>query len=87
MKVHRDKNISDQTFVLEEVCFFDCTLKNCDLFYSGGDFGIVNLTLDGCRVHFRGAAKTTVALMQTLRMIPGPVQMPQQAKSVPPKAN
>ena len=87
MKIYKDKNLSEQTFVLEEVCFFDCTLKDCDLFYSGGDIGIVNLKLDGCRIHFRGEAKNTVALMQILRMIPGPIQLPPQAQSAPPKPN
>jgi hypothetical protein len=78
VKIHRDKNISDQTFVLEENVFIDCTLKDCDLFYSGGDVEIVNVKLDNSRVHFRGEAKNTMALMQTLRMISGPVQLPPQ---------
>lgn len=87
MRIYKDKNISEQTFVLEEVSFFDCTLKDCDLFYSGGDFEIVNLKLDGCRVHFRGPAKNTQMLMMTLRMLPAPVQLPPQATSAPPKPN
>ena len=87
MKIHKDKNISDQTFVLEENVFFDCTLKNCDLFYSGGDVEIVNLKLDNTRIHFQGAAKNTIGLMQLLRMIPGPIQLPPQVQSVPTKPN
>jgi hypothetical protein len=81
VKIYRDKNMSDQVFEIEESYFFDCTLKNCDLLYSGGDFQIVNLTLVDCRVHFRGPAKSTVALLQLLRMIPGPIQLPAQAQS------
>jgi hypothetical protein len=87
VKIHKDKSISDQTFVLEETTFIECTLKDCDLFFSGGDTEIVNVKIDNCRIHFRGAAKNTIALMQTLRMIPGPIQLPPQAQSVPPKPN
>lgn len=87
MKIYRDKNLSEQIFELEEACFFDCSLKDCDLFYSGGDFEIVNLKMENCRVHFRGLAKNMIALMQTMRMIPGPIQLPPQAQSTPTKAN
>jgi len=87
VKIHKDKNISDQTFVLEENVFIDCTLKNCDLFYSGGDVEIVNLKLDNTRIHFQGAAKNMIGLMQTLRMIPGPIQLSPQVQSAPTKPN
>jgi hypothetical protein len=69
MKIYQDKNISDQTFELEEAVFINCSLKNCDLFYSGGDTEFVNLRIDGCRFHFRGAAKNTQQLFLTLGMI------------------
>ena len=87
MKIYKDKTMSDQIFIIEETVFYDCTLKNCDLFYSGGDSEIVNVKLDGCRVHFRGAARNMITLMQTLRMIPGPIQLPPQAQSAPTKPN
>lgn len=87
MKIYKDKTMSEQTFILEESVFHDCTLKDCDLFYSGGDVEIVNLKLDNTRIHFRGAAKNMIALMQTLRMIPGPIQLPPQVQSAPTKPN
>jgi hypothetical protein len=79
MKIYRDKSISEQTFVLEEVAFFDCTLKDCDIFYSGGDFEFVNLKLDNTRFHFHGAAKQTQILFQSLGMIPGASRVSSQA--------
>jgi hypothetical protein len=78
VKAHRDKNISNESFVLEESAFFSCTLKNCDLFYSGGDFQIVESKLDGCRIHFRGAARNTQALFLMLGILKAPLQLPQQ---------
>ena len=50
MKIYKDKKISEQTFELEEVALHDCQLKDCDIFYSGGDFELVNTTMDNCRM-------------------------------------
>jgi hypothetical protein len=79
MRIYKDKSLSDQTFILEEVAFFDCVLKDCDVFYSGGDFEFTNLKLDNTRFHFRGAAKQTQILFQTLGMIPGAAQISSKA--------
>jgi hypothetical protein len=87
MRIYKNKVISETTFVMEDVAFFDCTLKDCDLFYSGGDFEVANVKLDGSRIHFRGAAKNMIALMQTLGMLRGPIQLPPQGQSSPPKPN
>lgn len=78
IKVHRDKSISNEAFVLEEWVFFNCTLKNCDLFYSGGEFQVVETKLDGCRIHFRGAAKNTQGLLLSIGMLKAPIQLPAQ---------
>jgi hypothetical protein len=74
VKIYQDKNISDQTFVLEEVVFVNCVLKNCDLFYSGGDFEFLNLKADGCRFHFPGPAKSTQILLQSFGMLSDKLQ-------------
>lgn len=87
MKIYKDKNISEQTFVLEETAFVDCTLKDCDLFYSGGDFEFVNLKLDNSRIHFRGGAKNTQLLMVTLGMLKAPLQLPPQTTTSSQKLN
>lgn len=78
MKIYEDKNISDQTFVLEDTVFKNCTLKNCDVFYSGGDFEFLNLQLDNTRFHFRGAAKQAQILFHSLGMLREPSQVPPQ---------
>jgi hypothetical protein len=81
MKIYQDKSITEQTFVLEETVFINCVLKNCDLFYAGGDFEIVNLRLENCRIHFRGPAKSTQMMMLTLGMLKAPLQLPPSATS------
>lgn len=78
IKAYHDKSISNESFVLEESAFFSCTLKNCDLFYSGGDFQVIESKLDGCRIHIRGAAKNTQTLFLTLGMLKAPLQLPAQ---------
>ena len=39
IKVFEDKTLNDQSFILDEVVFIRCRLKNCDLFYCGVSIG------------------------------------------------
>jgi hypothetical protein len=83
MRVHRDKTFTNQEFDMEEVAFINCILRDCDLFYSGGDFDIQGGQYQNCHFHFRGAAKNTVALCQQIGMLPLPqIQIP--VAGVPP---
>jgi len=86
VKAYRDKTIRDESFVLDEAVFFNCTLKNCDLFYSGGEFQVAETKLDDCRIHLRGAAKNTQTLLLTLGMLKAPLELPAQTTPVA-KAN
>jgi uncharacterized protein YjbI with pentapeptide repeats len=69
MQVHRDKTFNNQNFDMEQVSFINCTLKDCDLFYSGGDFDWQQSNFVNCRFHWRGAAKNTAALFQLIGML------------------
>ncbi len=88
MRVHKDKAFSNQSFELEGVCFMGCTLKECDLFYSGGEFGWQQSSFVNCRFHWRGEAKNTVALLQSIGAL-RPSQLPavSLAAAQPPGAN
>ena len=72
MRVHRDKTFTNQEFTAEEVAFINCQLRDCDLFFSGGDFDWQGTNFVNCRFHFRGPAKNTIALCQQIGMIPLP---------------
>lgn len=67
IKVYEDKTLNDQSFSLDEVVFIRCRLKNCDLFYAGGDYEWVETSMENCRFHWRGAAKNSFALFQSLQ--------------------
>ena len=76
MKIYKNRTITKEAIVLEEVCLIDCTLTDCDVFYSGGDTDYQNLKLDNTRFHFRGAAQKTVQALMSfgmLKMQPMPV--------------
>ncbi len=83
METYRNQSFKGKSFVLEEVAFVKCTLTDCDLYYSGGDFDWVETTFEGCRFHWRGAAKNMFALAQNMGMIPA--QIPPQGL-IPPSA-
>ncbi len=76
MKIYKNRVITKEAIVLEDVCLIDCTLTDCDVFYSGGDADYQNLKLDNTRFHFRGAAQKTVQTLASfgmLKMQPMPV--------------
>ena len=76
MKIYKNRTITKEAIVLEEVCLIDCTLADCDVFYSGGDADYQNVKLDNTRFHFRGAAQKTMQTLASfgmLKMQPMPV--------------
>jgi hypothetical protein len=75
MTKYEGKTLAKAVFVVEDCCFLNCELKDCDLFYSGGDFDFVNLKMNDCRWHFRGPALKTIQLQQMIGMMK-PVPFP-----------
>jgi hypothetical protein len=69
IKVYEDKTLNDQSFVLDDVVFIRCQMKNCDLFYFGGDFEWVETAMENCRFHWRGPAKNTFAMLAGMGLL------------------
>ncbi len=80
METFRDQKFAGRSFIVDEVVFINCQLKDCDLYYSGGDFDWTNASFDGCRFHWRAAAKRTVDLLRLIGALKeqsqGPGQIP-----------
>ena len=86
MQTIRGQSFTGSTFILDDVVFLDCKLKDCDLYYSGGDHEWVNTSFENCRFHWRGPAKTTVALLSVLGLLAtpkGPPAVPTSAGGKP----
>jgi hypothetical protein len=83
VKVHEDKNLNNQSFVLDETVFIRCHLKNCDLFYSGGDFEWVETQMENCRFHWRGPAKNMLGMLLGMGLLKPPTAA---QPAVPPTA-
>jgi hypothetical protein len=80
METYRNQNFQGKSFILDEVVFLECKLSDCDLYYSGGDFEWVNSHFGNCRFHWRGAAKNTLALLQTMGALKSP-QTPEKSSA------
>ena len=66
---YEGQTLEKQILIVEETYIVNSVLRDCDLFYSGGDFEWANANYVNCRWHFRGPALKTMQLMQTLVML------------------
>jgi hypothetical protein len=69
MTKYESKELKNAVFVMEDCLFLNCVLRDCDLFYSGGDVEWMNLQFENCRWHFRGPALRMFQLMHQLGML------------------
>jgi hypothetical protein len=76
MQSFKGQSFDGRSFDMDETVFFNCKLKDCDLYYSGGDVEWTETMFENCRWHWRGAAKNTVILAQLIGMIPPQVGAP-----------
>ena len=79
---YENQTFEKKAFVIEECFFVNCVVRDCDVFYSGGDFEWENVQWDQCRFHFRGPALKTLQLFQTMGMLkPGQTPIPPPTKT------
>jgi len=78
---YEGQKLTKGAFVIEECFFVNCSLTDCDLFYSGGNFEWVNSQFQNCRWHWRGAALNAVQLLTGLGALKAP-QMPVSLQAV-----
>jgi len=79
MQAFKNQKFDGRSFDLDEVVFIQCQLKDCDLFYSGGDTEWLDTKFENCRWHWRGPAKNCAMLFQVLGML----KPPQAQQAVP----
>lgn len=81
MQAYKNQKFEGRSFDMDECTFTDCQLKDCDLYYSGGDTEWANTGFQDCRWHWRGPAKNTFGLLHVLGLL-----NPQIAPQIPPTA-
>lgn len=75
--LYKGQSIQKRSFDLDECFFVNCVLKDCDIFYSGGDAQWQDTNFENCRWHFRGPALRTIGLAQILGLMKPPSAAPQ----------
>ena len=69
MTKYENQKLEKQALVSEDCYFINCSLEDCDLFFSGGDVEWVNTRFENCRWHWRGPAAKMFQLLNMLGML------------------
>jgi hypothetical protein len=61
-----NQQFDNETIVLDDNEYVDCTFRNCKFQYNGGDFNIERIRFDSLEFTVGGPAARTVLLLQSL---------------------
>lgn len=75
MIIYEDETFERRTFLLDEVIFLRCRLKDCNLLFGGGNFEWVDTNYENCRFWWIGAAKSTMMLANFLGFLKSPQEL------------
>jgi len=70
MKELRDLTVRNETVVLDETEFHNCTFIGCQLKYSGGTVTFDNVHWSGCSFLFLEAAERTIQFLRHAKILP-----------------
>ncbi len=80
MTKYEGQTLTHKTLIIEDCFFVTCVLRECELFYSGGDFEWIETKFENCKLHFRGPALKAVQFAQIMGMLKGPEIPPMMAQ-------
>ncbi len=70
MKVIAEQALKDTVLQMDDHHFEDCTITQCLLVFSGGDFSWTNCKFVNCQIRFVGAAGKTLNFLKHFGMVP-----------------
>ncbi len=66
MKTVANQSLKNTVLEMDEHCFVNCSLSECILLFSGGNFGLVDCRIVNCEVRLAGAARKTIEFLKRL---------------------
>lgn len=63
---YENRQFDNETIVLDDNEYIDCTFRNCKFQYNGGEFNIERIRFDSLEFTVGGPAARTVLLLQSL---------------------
>jgi hypothetical protein len=70
MQVTANQNITGSVVQMDGHHFENCSVTNCVLVYSGGDFSWTNCQFANCQIRLIGSAQRAIQFLQFFGMLP-----------------
>ncbi len=80
MRVLKDQALENDILDLDDTYLLNCTVKNCEIVYSGKNWAYRNTTFEDCRLTLFGAAQSTQTFLRNFGQLKEE-ESPLEAKS------